>query len=168
MTRKLILLMATVVFAIVSTARAQEADSTRPGLALETQFCKAVEERMPVNPADTFSSDVEKVYLWCLVTGAKDSTSLTFVWSRDGEEMASVDLPVKSEYWRTWTSKNIKPEWTGQWEVKILDSEGQILKSAAFTVVPATERPEATETESSPEPEPEPEPDPSDSVEPDV
>ncbi|MBU0984555.1 MAG: DUF2914 domain-containing protein [candidate division Zixibacteria bacterium] len=113
-------------------------DTTAVGLTVETALCTGIEERMPVGTAETFSPYVDQVYLWCKVLGAQDSTSITLVWSYVGEEKARVELPVKSPVWRTWGSKKILPSWQGAWDVKILDSAGDILKAVTFTVAPDT------------------------------
>jgi hypothetical protein len=41
---------------------------------------------------------------------------------------------VKSVAWRTFSQKKILPQWTGNWEVKVVDSSGATLGSVAFTV----------------------------------
>jgi hypothetical protein len=116
-------------------------------LMVEAQLCTGIEERMPVGATESFDADVVKVYLWCQVTGAADTTVIKHVWSYEGKEMATVELPVKSAAWRTWSYKTILPEWTGNWEVKVLDAEGDVLKAVSFTVgvVQATEPEEVTQ-----------------------
>ncbi len=94
---------------------------------------------MPVGPADSFPADVGRVYLWCRVLGATDSTSVTHVWLYQGKHMAAVELPVKSANWRTWSYKTILPQWSGAWEARILDSAGEVLKVLPFTIGPVWE-----------------------------
>jgi|GEM_PF-470553 len=120
-------------------------------LTIETQLCAGIEERMPVGAAESFTPDVENVYLWCKVTGATDSTSIKVAWSHGDMEMATVELPVKSAFWRTWSSKRILPEWTGDWTVRVLDAAGNGLKELTFTIAPASEPETPTETETVPE-----------------
>ena len=121
--------------------------SVGSALMVEAQLCTGIEERMPVGAAESFDADVEKVYLWCKVTGAADTTVVMHVWSYEGKEMAAVELPVKSAAWRTWSYKTILPEWTGNWEVKVLDAAGDVLKAVSFTVgvAQATEPEEAAQ-----------------------
>ncbi len=123
------------VLSFVGSALGQEgAESPSPGLKVEADVCNDVKERMPVGPADSFPADVGTIYLWCRVTGAADSTSISHVWLHKEEVMATVELPVNSIAWRTWSSKTILPEWTGQWEVRILDAAGRVLKALPFSV----------------------------------
>ncbi len=112
----------------------EETAKATSAVTVEAQLCTDVQERMPVGAAESFSAEVGKVCLWCKVMGAADTTSIKHVWSYQGKEMSVVELPVKSSSWRTWSCKTILPEWTGNWEVKVLDSQGAVLKSAAFTI----------------------------------
>jgi len=120
---------------------AQAADPTESALTVEAKMCAGVEERMPTGAAEAFSADVGQVWCWCKVTGATDTTMIKHVWSRDGEQMAVVELPVRSAAWRTWSSKNILPHWTGKWEVKIMDAEDNVLMGLKFTVRAAAAAP---------------------------
>ena len=138
----LIIVALVIGFPVVIYGQQQEASA---GLALmvEAQLCTGIEERIPMGVAESFGANVEKVYLWCQVTGAADTTVVKHVWSYEGKEMATVELPVKSAAWRTWSYKTILPEWTGNWEVKVLDAEGDVLKAVSFTVgVAQTTEPE--------------------------
>ena len=126
---------------------AQAADPAESALTVEAQMCAGVEERIPTGTAETFSADVGQVWCWCKVTGATDTTMIKHVWSREGEQMAVVELPVRSAAWRTWSSKNILPHWTGNWEVKIMDAEDNVLKGLTFTVTAAATKPAAPPVE---------------------
>ena len=43
-------------------------------------------------------------------------------------------LRVAGTNWRTWSSKNIDPMWTGSWRVDIVGPDGEVLQSVSFTV----------------------------------
>ena len=68
-----------------------------------------------------------------------------------------VDLPVKSASWRTYSSKTIPEYWTGDWEVRVVDAEGNTLASIPFTVGKAVEKPTAPEPTKTPAPPAQPE-----------
>ncbi|MFZ5979317.1 MAG: DUF2914 domain-containing protein [Candidatus Zixiibacteriota bacterium] len=141
-------------------APVEEPVPAEPIFTVETQLCGGIVDRMPVEPAETFSADVENVYLWCKVTGALDSTSIFVNWYYQDKEMASVELPVKSAFWRTWSSKRIQPEWVGDWTVRVLNKNGNGIKEIKFTITepaPVPETPAETETTPPPAPEPVPE-----------
>jgi hypothetical protein len=109
----------------------------KSALTIETELCTGIEERMPTGMAESFSVDVGKVFLWCRVLGAEDSTMIQIAWYCKDEHKATVELPVRSSSWRTWSSKSFLPEWTGDWEVKVLDAGGKELKSIPFKIVAA-------------------------------
>lgn len=103
-------------------------------VAVEVQICSAIEERMPVDTVDVFPAGTKQVYAWCRVTGAVDSVSIWVDWYYGDELKGEVELPVKSSSWRTWSSKKLLPEWTGEWEVRVLDAERSVLRSVSFFV----------------------------------
>ncbi len=128
-----------------TTATADEAitepmEEQVPGLTVEAQICTDIVERMPVGGGDSFTSEVGKLYLWSRITGAQDSISIHHVWSYEGEEKLNMELPVKSPSWRAWTYKTILPEWTGQWEGKIIGPDGTIMATIPFQITKPTEK----------------------------
>lgn len=141
MRRMVIVLAIAVIACIPIVGHTQEMDSTGSVITVEAELATGIQNRDPVGVASTFPSNVDTVYLWTKVLGATDTTSITCVWSYGGEEMASVELPVRSPSWRTWSSKAIMPKWTGTWDVKVLDADGNVLKGLTFTIEPASEMP---------------------------
>jgi len=102
----------------------------------EMVFCRSIEERKPVDADSLFADTVGKVYCFTRVTGATDTTTIYHVWYHEDEEMARVELTVRSSPWRTWSSKQILKEWNGIWRVDILLPEGRLLRSKEFLVKP--------------------------------
>ena len=111
-----------------------ETGGEKPALTAEMEFATAIEERMPVGTAQSFPANVGKVYLWTKILGAENITTVNHVWYYQGEEMASVALPVRDESWRTWSYKTILPEWTGKWTVVVTDDMGKEVSTATFTI----------------------------------
>ena len=105
-----------------------------PAMAAEVEVCTGITERMPTGSATSFGADVGSLYCWCKITGARGETAIKHVWLRDGKEMATVELSAKGDPWRTFSQKRILPQWTGNWEVKVVDAAGTTLKSVSFTV----------------------------------
>lgn len=103
-------------------------------MAAEVQVCTGITDKMPTGAATSFGADVGSLYCWCKITGGSGETTIKHVWSHDGKEMASIELAVKGASWRTNSQKKILPQWTGNWEVKIVDASGATLKSVSFTV----------------------------------
>jgi hypothetical protein len=45
-----------------------------------------------------------------------------------------VPLTVRSGDWRTWSTKNVQPDWTGDWRLVIVSEDGSVLGSVKFAV----------------------------------
>ncbi len=90
--------------------------------------------RAVLDTGTVFDGDVGKIYCLTKVVGCPDSTEIVHAWYHDGQNMAKVNLAVKSASWRTYSSKNIMPSWTGHWEVKVLDENGAVLASRGFEI----------------------------------
>lgn len=98
------------------------------------QITTAIEKQMPVDKITTFPADYGKLYCFTRIVGASKETHVTHVWYYQDTEMARVDLPVRSSDWRTYSSKRFLPQWFGQWQVKVLDADGNELAAIPFVV----------------------------------
>jgi len=112
----------------ISDARAQEITVD------QIVACRNVVDRMPVDAGDKMPAGIERVFCFTWIKGALDETEITHNWYYQGVLKASVTLPVRSANWRTWSSKALLPEWTGEWMVEILSKEGTPLENLIFTV----------------------------------
>lgn len=137
MYKKIMLIALAAVITLPLTGAAQtekEAVASSPALSVEAKLCTGIQDRQPAGETETFPAEVGQVYLWCRVTGASGETNIHHVWLHEGKETADVTLAVKDKSWRTWSSKTVPPTWTGNWEVRIVGPDGNILKSLTFTV----------------------------------
>lgn len=94
----------------------------------------SVEDRKIVQPDSSFEASIGSLFCFTRITGAQDTTQIHHVWYYDDEEMARTTLDVRSEDWRTWSSKTILPEWIGDWRVVIEDADGEELASQQFEI----------------------------------
>ena len=98
-------------------------------------IAKNVENREPVEPGETFSKDVGKVFCFVRITGAKTDTEIKMVWTHgDKGSLGAVTLPVKASNWRTWSSKKIDASSVGDWKVEIKDANDNLLTTVKFKV----------------------------------
>ena len=111
----------------VAPAAAQEA-----GVTVDAVLTTGVVERMPVDTASSFPADVGAVFLWTRVEGAA-GTTLRHAWMHGGQE-AVVELSIEGSPWRTWSTRRVLPEWTGEWRVEIRDEADNVLETVTFTV----------------------------------
>lgn len=131
-----ILTLALLVLA-VSAVPAQEQAAPAAGAQLavaEAVIATGVQDRQPVDNVTTVPTDVGTVYCWTRITGAEGEIQIEHVWYKGDVEMARVSLRVAGSNWRTWSSKNIEPIWTGDWHVDIVGPDGTVLDSVSFTV----------------------------------
>ena len=101
-------------------------------VSVEAEVATAVVDRAPQGGGTQFPADVGELFLWTRVTGA-GGTSIQHVWRHDGAEYP-VTLAVGSSPWRTWSSKVIPPEWSGEWTVEVRAQDGTVLETVSFTV----------------------------------
>lgn len=99
----------------------------------EAAICTSVEEREPVGAASSFPAGTERLYCFTDLRGAEGQT-VVHAWIHEGTTRARVELTARADRWRTWSSKQILPEWTGAWEVKVLTAAGAVLHTETFTV----------------------------------
>lgn len=95
--------------------------------------CERVEEREPV-AVDSVFVGVEKLCCFTEIKGAEQPTHIQHVWYYGEEELFRITLDVKAVRWRSYSAKNILPEWTGNWRVEIVDAEERKLSEISFKV----------------------------------
>lgn len=100
----------------------------------QVDFATSVENRQPVGVDTTFAADIGSVSCYTRVEGAQDTTQIAHVWYYKDEEKARIELDVKSDDWRTWSSKSILESWTGRWRVMIEDANGNVLANKSFVI----------------------------------
>ena len=117
-------------------AQVDVAQSVAAGPIIEAFFGSDFdrETRTLVGQAEEFGSDVEQIYCLTRIKGLKAPATVTHAWYHEGQVKARVELNVGSADWRTWSSKKIMSVWTGDWEVKVLDSSGKVMAKFGFTV----------------------------------
>lgn len=92
------------------------------------------ENRAPEGEATSFPDTTSKVYCFTHVEGASGEIEITHKWFYGDKLMAEVTLPVRSNSWRTWSSKNLVKSWKGGWHVEVAGPDGEVLATREFTV----------------------------------
>lgn len=105
-------------------------------ISAELVIATGVEDREPVGEGTAFPAEVGQLAAWSQVTGA-EGTTIEHVWRFPaGEIEAVVPLQIGGSPWRTWSTKQIPPEWSGDWVVEVRDAAGNVLATANITVGP--------------------------------
>lgn len=100
----------------------------------QISVCTAIEDRVPVGEDTVFSNNVGQLYCFTQISGADGDTEIAHVWYFNGEEKARVNLTIKGQTWRTWSSKKIAETWVGPWRVDVMDGNGNVLVSKDFEI----------------------------------
>jgi len=126
--KKIILLAVVIPAAFAVLTFAEE-----PALKVsDAVICKDVKDSAPVEPGSSFPSDAGKLFCFTRILGAKGEITVTHVWFLEGKQIALVPLKVGSPNWRTWSSKQISPEWVGTWKVEVRDPEDKVIHTLEF------------------------------------
>jgi general secretion pathway protein A len=100
---------------------------------LEAHMCLSVVNRKPSGVGDVFDGAAGRVCCFTRVRGTYID-HVTHVWYYGKTEKARVHLPMKSDNWRTFSSKNISAEQTGEWHVDVVGPEGNTLARLDFQI----------------------------------
>lgn len=125
----------------VSSDKAEEESTV---VLEEVAVCSAVEDKEPQGTGTVFSDDLDKIYCFTKIVGASDTTLVKHVWYMGDDELVSVDLPVKSASWRTWSSKLLDMG-LGKGHVEVVSESGDVLGKADFEIQAAPEEVEEAE-----------------------
>jgi hypothetical protein len=136
------------------SAKEQKMEETTPDVAQEPpalvleeiQICTAVEDRQPSGVGTVFPDDLDKLYCFTKIGGADRTTYVYHVWYFGDDEVARVKLPVKSNPWRTWSSKKLY-KGLSKGHVEIVSENGDILGKAEFEIQPAEKAETVEKTE---------------------
>lgn len=115
-------------------AQEEEAAEAPAFEVTRTAVATDVQDREPVEADTTFTADVGTIYFHTVFEGDFDEARVEHVWIHEGEEIARVPLTVQGPRWRTWSSKEILPDWTGSWTVQVVGPDGTEHAAETFTV----------------------------------
>ena len=95
-------------------------------------FTIGVDDREPVIMVDSIDSGSYKSISFFTELSDLAGHNVTHQWTYNDEVMFEKTFEVKGDRWRVWTSKTLIPSWTGDWTVKVLDSDRTVLASKSF------------------------------------
>ena len=98
------------------------------------QFTSDVVVREPVDRIERVSPSVGRVFYFTELRGM-EGHRITHRWLHQGEVMAEVSFEVHGPSWRVKSSKNLQPDWQGEWTVEVVDEQGRILARDRLQVV---------------------------------
>jgi len=125
----------------------ESGNSEKPqGSVARAIFTSAIVDREPSDNLVTVSNDITRVFFFSDLRDLAGQI-VTHRWEYNGKVMAEVTFKVgNGARWRVYSSKNLLPEWTGQWTVVVSNESGQPLKASMFEYsAPSTDKATATD-----------------------
>jgi hypothetical protein len=129
--RSLLQAFTMMLLAVLASTRVVAQDTQGP--TVEAAVGTAVQDRALQGAAESFPTTVGKVYCYTKIGQTKAGAEFEHVWYHGTDEVGRVKLTVNGSPWRTYSSKNIPAEATGDWRVDVVQ-DGKVLKSVSFKV----------------------------------
>ena len=120
-----------------TAAAMDEKSGFNPGTVARSAFTSSIEDREPVDTLQQMNAMDQKVYFFTELRDMEGQTA-THRWELNGNVMAEVAFEVKGSRWRVWSSKNLQPEWTGEWKVSVLNSANEVISETNLNVTSET------------------------------
>ena len=106
--------------------------SDSPIHVVRSILARRVQQREPVAPLGTvIPRNVRKLTFFTEVENGKGHI-LHHRWYYGNTLMADIRLPIRSNRYRTWSSKRLSPAWQGAWRVEVVDEKGHIIARRNF------------------------------------
>lgn len=102
--------------------------TAQDGTVARAQFTSGILDREPVDSMMTLDSQTDRVFFFTELRNMEGRT-VVHRWELNGEVMAAVTFDVRGPRWRIYSSKELLPEWTGAWQVSVVDETGTVLDS---------------------------------------
>lgn len=118
-----ILLPCLLALALTVTAGTALADNVA-----RAQFTSGISDREPVDRLDPIPGDQREVTFFTELRNL-DGRTVRHRWLHAGETQAEVSFRVGGPRWRVWSSKQLLPDWHGEWSVEVVDEDGSVLGS---------------------------------------
>lgn len=101
------------------------------GEVTRAMVTSGISEREPVDELAEVAADAGNVYFFTELRGMQGQ-QVVHRWVYNDQVMAEVPFNVNGQRWRVWSTKTLKPEWTGTWLVSVVDGNGEVLVSRQF------------------------------------
>lgn len=101
---------------------------------IEVAISTGVVDHLPIDSVESYTVNAGKLYCFTRVMGSAGRDKVIHVWRREGQEMARIELPLRSDDFRTWSVKTLQPTWSGKWQVDVVDDAGTVLVSLPFVL----------------------------------
>jgi hypothetical protein len=108
-----------------------EADDGLPAVLLAS-FTTEISEREPVDDISFLGNDKNVIFFFTDLRNL-EGQEIRHVWSFNGQPMGTVRFQVEGDRWRVWSSKQLLPDWLGEWNVSVLNADDEVMATESFT-----------------------------------
>lgn len=118
------------------------ADSQNSGVLWMSEFVSraqltsGVDSREPVDQLSgalaVQSGETHRIYFFTEIS-QMSGKQVRHQWLHQERVVADMTFNIGSDRWRTWSSKQVPADWTGDWRVRVLAMDGEILADQAFS-----------------------------------
>jgi hypothetical protein len=99
----------------------------------EASVGTAIADHALSGAAESFPKGTAKLYCFSKVTGADTTSGIEHVWYKGDTEVGRVKLKVGGSPWRTYSSKTLGADASGDWRCDVVQN-GTVLQSVKFKV----------------------------------
>ncbi|MDG6777085.1 DUF2914 domain-containing protein [Thiomicrorhabdus sp. zzn3] len=100
---------------------------------IESAISAAIVDKSPqASFEQTVPKNVRKLYFFTQIEGA-DKQTIYHRWIYDNRQMALIPLTIRSNLYRTWSSKRLTSAWQGRWTLEVLDGQKQVIYRTQFS-----------------------------------
>lgn len=111
---------------------AQAADEKEgQGNVARAIFTSQILDHEPVDELQSVPVTQGRIYFFSDLRGLEGQI-ISHRWEYQNKVMAEVKFQVGGPRWRVYSSKNLLPEWTGEWTVVVTDASGSPIKTSVF------------------------------------
>lgn len=118
------------------------------GTVARAAFTSSVDNREPADKLSSMTNDKGEIMYFTELRGMAGH-SVTHRWEHNGKVMAEVPFDIAGNRWRVYSSKQLNPDWTGEWKASVISATGETLSVSTFNYKVAPEAP-ASSTEAAP------------------
>jgi len=107
------------------------------GSVMRAEFTTSISEREPTNTVQSLTNDVGQVMFFTELRDMNGQTAL-HRWEHNGKVVAEIEFNVRGPRWRIWSSKNLSPDKTGDWNVSVINGAGEVISSKTLNYTMAS------------------------------
>ena len=109
--------------------------NARPPRINKLKIARSIKRRRPMGVGTIFRVNDERLWGYIEVSNLESPVHVWMEWLRKGEVRSKLRIRVGvSRRWRTWSWQRLSQNDIGDWEVRVLSSQGDILARTYFTV----------------------------------